>query len=183
MQPIEPTDQAPLGPSRGRLTAVFLVVIAGGLAVGGLLAPGEDPPTGDPLEGSPAPEVVIERFDGSEWRLSDHLAGDGRPVVLNLWASWCIPCRDEIPELSAFADANPGVLVVGVAVNDAPDDAASLAEELQPTYTVGVDATGRLRDRYPSLGMPFTVVIDRTGIIRHTFVGAVRAAQLADIFD
>jgi cytochrome c biogenesis protein CcmG/thiol:disulfide interchange protein DsbE len=180
MAPTEPTDAAPLRPGRGRLTAVFVAVIVIGLGVGAVTGPGDDT---DPLVGSPAPEVVIEGFDGSEWRLSDHLSRDGRPVVLNLWASWCAPCRDEIPELDAFAASNPGIMVVGAAVNDTPMAAAALAGELQPGYLVGIDATGRLRDRYPSFGMPFTVVIDRTGIIRHTFAGGVRASQIADVFD
>ncbi len=183
MEPTDSSRDAPLRPGRGRLTLVFLAVIATGLGVGALFGPGAEQPEGDPLVGTPAPEVVITGFDGGEWRLSAHLAADGRPVVLNLWASWCIPCREEFPELSAFADANPGIMVVGAAVNDAQTEATALATELRPSYLVGMDASGRLRDRYPSFGMPFTVVIDATGIVRYTFVGGVRAAQLSKVFD
>ena len=183
MQSTGSAEIAPLRPGRGRLTLVFLAVVATGLGIGAWLGPGGADQADAPLVGSPAPEVVVTFFDGGEWRLSEHLAHDGRPVVLNLWASWCIPCREEIPELSAFADANPGILVVGVAVNDTKADASTMAAELGPTYLVGFDSSGRLRDRYPSFGMPFTVVIDRTGIIRHTFVGGVRAAQLSEVFD
>lgn len=170
-------EPEPLGPARGRLTLVFIAVIAIGLLVVQAV--------GDPSEGSEgalggvAPEVVLNGFDGTRWTLSDHLATDGRPVVLNLWASWCIPCRDEIPELSAFADQNPGIAVVGVAVNDTETDARALAAELSPTYLVGIDATGRLRDRYPSPGMPFTVLIDGQGVIRWSYAGGVTATQLS----
>lgn len=169
-----PEPAEPLGPARGKLTLVFLLVIAVGLVVAQAL--------GEPAEESlsgPAPEVVVAGFDGSEWRLSTHLSDDGRPVVLNLWASWCIPCREEIPELSAFADAHPGWMVVGAAVNDTEADARQLADELVPRYLAGMDATGRLRDRYPSVGMPFTVVIDSTGVIRWSKAGGVTAAELA----
>ena len=171
-------EPEPLRPARGRLTLVFVVVIAIGLLVVRAV--------GDPAEGSPgdlggvAPEVVVDAFDGTRWTLSDHLATDGRPVVLNLWASWCIPCREEIPELSAFANQNPGIAVIGVAVNDTEDNARALANELRPTYLVGLDATGRLRDRYPSPGMPFTVLIDRQGVIRWSYAGGVTSAQLSD---
>lgn len=170
-------EPEPLRPARGRLTLVFITVIAIGLLV--LRA------VGNPSEGGPgdlggiAPEVVLHAFDGGRWILSDHLASDGRPVVLNLWASWCIPCRDEIPELSAFAAANPSVAVVGVAVNDTEDEARALADELEPTYLVGMDGTGRLRDRYPSPGMPFTVLIDAQGVIRWSYAGGVTANQLS----
>lgn len=169
-------EPEPLGPARGRLTLVFVAVIAVGLLVARTV--------GDPSEGSPgelggiAPEVVMDVFDGTRWTLSEHLATDGRPVVLNLWASWCIPCRDEIPELSAFATENPDVAVIGVAVNDTEADARALADELLPTYLVGMDATGRLRDRYPSPGMPFTVLIDSQGVIRWSYAGGVTAEQL-----
>jgi cytochrome c biogenesis protein CcmG, thiol:disulfide interchange protein DsbE len=175
----QPEPATPLGPARGRLTLVFLAVIALGLIVArGLAPPADDAAVQGPLSG-PAPEVVLSTFDGGEWRLSTHLADDGRPVVLNLWASWCIPCREEIPELSSFATDNPNVAVVGVAVNDREASAQALADELQPAYLVGLDATGRLRDRYPSVGMPFTVVIDGQGMIRWSKAGGVTADELA----
>jgi thiol-disulfide isomerase/thioredoxin len=167
----------PLRPSRGRLTIVFVVVIAVGLLVAQALGDPGDTGSGGALSGV-APEVVMSGFDATEWRLSEHLRDDGRPVVLNLWASWCIPCREEIPELSAFADANPGFLLVGVAVNDTLEEAERLASDLAPRYMVGMDGTGRLRDRYPSVGMPFTVVIDGQGIIRWSKAGGVTASEL-----
>jgi thiol-disulfide isomerase/thioredoxin len=178
----EPT---PLRPSRGRLSLLFVVVIAAGLAIGTFMSRSGDPlgDTSSPLIDRPAPEVVMDLFDGTQWRLSEHLADDGRPVVLNLWASWCLPCREEIPELDAFATANPGIAVVGVAVNDTPEDARKLFDELQPSYFMGVDATESLRNRYPSVGMPFTVIIDSDGAVRHEIFGALTADRLAGYFD
>lgn len=166
---------APLRPARGHLTAWFVGVVVVGLVIGTALAP----PDNDAGLAGAAPEVVVEPFDDEgQWRLSEHLIDDGRPVVLNLWASWCLPCREEIPQLSAFADAMPDVVVVGVAVNDIPADAEALADELQPTYLVGIDASGRLRDRYPSVGMPLTVLIDPTGAIVWSRFGGVTEDEL-----
>ncbi len=172
-----PEPVVPLRPARGRLTVVFAVVVGLGLLVSqGLSDPG-DAGSGGALTGV-APEVAMTTFDGSPWRLSEHLAGDGRPVVLNLWASWCLPCLEEIPELSKFSDSHPEFLVVGVAVEDRLDAARRMVGDLAPSYLVGMDDTGRLRDRYPSVGMPFTVVIDRQGVIRWSKVGGVTASEL-----
>lgn len=167
-------EHQPLRSPTGRLTLIFLVVVGVGLTIGWQMrAPAE---TG--IVGMVAPEVVIEAFDGSTWVLSTHLSSDGRPVVLNLWASWCEPCREEIPELTAFAADNPGVVVVGAAVEDRPQAAAALAEELAPGYLVGMDATGRLLESYPSFGMPVTVYIDGGGIVRARIEGGVTQRQL-----
>ncbi len=185
MDPITTPAASPLRPSRGRLSLVFLGVIAIGLIVGSLLRPegGQADGQQSGLIGQPAPQVDVELFDGSRWTLSDHFATDGRAVVLNLWASWCIPCREEIPELDGFAAATPNVAVVGVAVNDTEDPARALFDELRPAYPMGMDASGSLRDRYPSFGLPFTVIIDADGIVRHEINGALTADRLAGYFD
>jgi cytochrome c biogenesis protein CcmG, thiol:disulfide interchange protein DsbE len=175
-----PEPPVPLRPARGRLTVVFVVVVGLGLVLAQALGDPGDAGSGGALSGV-APEIALTTFDGSSWRLSEHLAEDGRPVVLNLWASWCLPCREEIPELSIFSDSHPGFLVVGVAVDDRLEPARRLVDELVPSYLVGMDDTGRLRDRYPSAGMPFTVVIDRQGVIRWSKVGGVTASELRDV--
>lgn len=174
--PVFPEPARPLRPARGHLTAWFLGVVVVGLLIGTALAPSEF----DAGLAGVAPEVVVVGFDGSEWRLSEHLSEDGRPVVLNLWASWCGPCREEIPELSAFASSDASVVVVGVAVNDQPEAAMELADELAPSYLVGMDGSGRLRDRYPSVGMPLTVLIDPSGTIVWSRFGGVTADELGD---
>lgn len=177
-------DVQPLGSRTGRLTAIFLAFVAVGLVAGTQLARNGDPGTpAGAMVGQVGPEVTVDLFDGGTWRLSEHLATDGRPVVLNLWASWCEPCREEIPELTAFAADHPEIAVVGVAVRDQLDAATALAEELRPGYLVGFDATERLRDQYVGFGMPATFVIDRQGVVTRQFDGPVTAADLAEVFD
>lgn len=160
-------------PRVGRLTLVFLLVVGVGLTLSKAFA-APDPAVG--LVGSIAPEVVITEFDGSTWRLSNALA-DG-PVVLNLWASYCVPCVEEIPELSRFATARPDVTVAGAAVRDDLNDARAFAEQLQPDYIIGMDATDRLRDALPTVGLPSTFVIDNEGTIIAQFDRQVTSADL-----
>lgn len=170
----------PLAMRIGRLTLVFAVVVGLGLLAGSFLLGRNGPPV-TALKGETAPEVVVVGFDGSEWRLSEHLRQDGRPVVLNLWASWCGPCRAEIPDLDAYAASTPGVLVVGAAVEDREPDARALARELAPGYVIGMDPTGSLRERYLTPGLPATFVIDGDGVLRAVWFGPITKDGLVDL--
>lgn len=133
------------------------------------------------MVGRPAPEVIADLFDGDRWVLSDHLAGDDRPVLLNLFASWCGPCETEIPRLSEFAGRHPEIQVIGVAVRDEPGPARALSDRLAPSYPTGIDATGRLRDAYVGFGMPALFLIDRSGIVVAQLEGGASADQLEDL--
>lgn len=102
------------------------------------------------------------------------LALDGRPVVLNAWASWCEPCRVEAPELAAFAEANPAVRMVGLNVNDEPVAANAFAQATGIDYEQVVDADGAILATIPGIppaGLPSTVVIDEQGRIAARIIG------------
>lgn len=132
-----------------------------------------------PLVGRPAPVFALARFDdGQEMRLADFR---GRVLVVNFWASWCIPCREEAPALEAmWRQFGPrGVTVVGVNIQDRRPDAARFIAETRPTYPNLVDATGATSIAYGIYGVPETFVIDREGRIRARHVGAVDAELLA----
>lgn len=173
-----PTD--PLAPGKGRLSLLFIGLVAIGLLVGSLLSKPPNPTPSEPV-GNPAPDFSADMFDGSIFTLSDHFAGDGRPVVLNLFASWCLPCREEIPELSRFATDHPDVLVLGVAVQDTWDDALALVGELAPAYPTGFDSGGEVLDRYPTIGLPATFYLDGTGIVRARHDGKLDYAILEEM--
>lgn len=171
---------APLRPRVGRLTLVFLAVVVAGSAAAALLRSegASDVLPAGPLAGQPAPDFQAPLFDGSTFQLSEHLASDGRPLVLNLWASWCGPCRAEMPELSAFAVSHPEVRLVGIAVNDTEADAMAFVEELQPTFATGIDRDGSVRRLYPTFGLPSTLVIDTEGNVVHHVDGPVTSELL-----
>lgn len=128
--------------------------------------------------GEAAPDFSIELLDGTTFRLTDHLATDGRPVVLNLWASWCGPCRAEMPALDAAATAHPEVFFLGVAVDDDPVAAADFADEIGVGYALAIDEADRVGRRYPSPGLPATFLISADRSIIRTVFGAVDESDL-----
>ena len=167
----------------GGLTLLALVVVVGGVL---LLNRGDDPlPTVPELgsgfpsaTGQPAADFSVELLDGTPFRLSDHLEDDGRPVVLNLWASWCAPCRAEMPALDATAAAHPEVFILGVAVEDDPVAAAEFGREIGVSYALAVDDGERVGRRYPSPGLPATFFISSDGSVVRTVFGEVNQAQM-----
>jgi thiol-disulfide isomerase/thioredoxin len=128
-----------------------------------------------------APDFTVTLFDGSEFRLSDHLAADGRPVFLNLWASWCPPCRAEMPDLSSAAQRHPDVLFLGIAVEDDPAAARVFAESIAVAYPAGVDLDGSVDRAYPAPGLPATYLIDGDGLMRAVTYGQLSAEQIEEL--
>jgi thiol-disulfide isomerase/thioredoxin len=108
-------------------------------------------------------------IDGGTFTLSE---AKGRPVIVNLWASWCPPCRAEIPDISAFAEANPDVTIIGVAVEDAEQTAREFAAEIDASYPLALGTTA-VEDAYPNLGLPATYVIDENGVVTDIINGIV----------
>lgn len=162
------TEERP-GPLPGpglKLTGVFVAVVVAGLIVGWIVRSG---PTEIAQIGQPAPEFSVEVFDGATFTLSE---ARGTPVVVNLWASWCPPCREEIPDISAFAEAHPEVRVIGVAVEDSERSAREFAAEIGASYPLAMGTTG-FEDAYPNLGLPATYIIDSNGTITDVFNGIV----------
>jgi thiol-disulfide isomerase/thioredoxin len=126
--------------------------------------------------GSVAPDFTVELIDGGTFTLS---GARGRPVIVNLWASWCAPCREEIPAISAFATDNPDVTVVGVAVQDSEQRAREFAASIGATYPLGLGTTG-FEDAYPHLGLPATYIIDGTGTVIEIINGILDEEILTD---
>ncbi len=171
----------------GRLTLIVAVVVVAAVSIGSFLRaePTDESPSVTPdaeigakleqrtLAGSPAPDFEVPLFDGSEFSLSAHLGDDGRPVVLNLWASWCVPCRREMPALDDFAAEHPEVLMLGVAVEDTRANAEAFAEEVNVSYPLGIDEEAALAGRYPYFGLPVTWVIDSDGMVVRQLIGEV----------
>lgn len=138
------------------------------------LAPG-DPPV---ETGDVASAFSVQTLDGGTFSLADHVADDGRPVFLNLWASWCFPCRAEMPAIDAASLRHPGVKFVGVAVEDRLAAAADFADEIGVSYTLAFDTDGVVADGYPFLGLPATFLISGEGVLLKRVFGQVIEEQI-----
>jgi cytochrome c biogenesis protein CcmG, thiol:disulfide interchange protein DsbE len=112
-----------------------------------------------------------------------HLPGlAGRPIVVNLWASWCEPCREELPRLQEYAERADGrVGVIGVDFMDVrPDAALELARRSGVTYPLVADLGAQLRGPLRLPGMPVTVIVDAEGRIARTMPGEIDSVDQLD---
>ena len=126
----------------------------------------------------PAPDFTAPGLSGGEFRLS---SARGRPVVLNFWASWCPPCRAEMPEFERVWQTyrDQGVVLVGVNTSDRGDKAQGFLLESKVSYQNVVDATNDIAVMFAATSLPTTVFIDREGRIVGRRVGAMSAQQVA----
>jgi len=181
--------------SRWPLGALTLLVIAA--VTGGLLLFRSDDGSGAPMtvpevegafglptqNGEAAPDFSLTLLDGSNFRLTDHLITDRRPVILNLWASWCGPCRAEMPAFDAASKIHTDVFFLGVAVEDDAISAEEFAAEVDVSYPLAIDEADRVGRRYPSPGLPATYFISADGAIVRTVFGEIDKDQIAELID
>jgi peroxiredoxin len=130
----------------------------------------------------PAPEFSLKDLDGKTVSLSDL---KGKVVFLNFWATWCPPCREEIPAFVEFYNLNKsrGVEIVGLSVDRlSPEDLRSFVQKNKMSYPVAF-APKRIIDAYePGPYIPTTIVIDKQGRIRDKQVGGLDKEALSDWF-
>ena len=129
-----------------------------------------------------APSFSVPTSDGGEFSLSEHIANDGRPIFLNLWASWCFPCREEMPAIDRSAQEFPDVAFLGVSVQDSRSDAEAFAEEIGVTYLLGFDEENEVDSAYKPLGLPASYLISGDGVIVERIFGKVTEEDLAEKF-
>ena len=99
---------------------------------------------------------------------------DGKPKLMNVWASWCPPCVAEAPQLEMLR--RQGAEIVGVAIRDRPEDVAAFLERYGNPYTrIGADDLSEVQVGIGSSGVPETFVVDGAGVIRYQHIGDVRA--------
>jgi peroxiredoxin len=117
------------------------------------------------------PDITLADRDGKPRSLSEW---DGRPQVINFWATWCAPCREELPALARLHGelADQGLLVVGVSVDARPELAARFARERALAFAVLGDPREEVARRFGVRAYPTTVVVDRAGRVAHRAVGA-----------
>jgi cytochrome c biogenesis protein CcmG/thiol:disulfide interchange protein DsbE len=128
--------------------------------------------------GKPLPQFMLRAAVAERPGLATADLADGKPRLLNVFASWCLPCAVEAPQLAVLQAQ--GVEIVGVAIRDRPEDvAAFLARHGNPFSRIGADDRSEVQLGIGSSGVPETFVIDGQGKIRYQHIGEIRPEHLA----
>lgn len=160
------------------LAVVAVAIVAAIVVVVPLFSPGGGVPAGPAgMAGSRAPVIAMRDDTGATVSLAQYR---GRIVVLNLWATWCPPCRAEMPDLQRFSDAyaDRGVVVVGVNQGESAQRARAFAHSLGIAYPIWLDGRQQYGRAFTALGLPTTVVVDRNGTVVRGYDGALTFDQL-----
>jgi thiol-disulfide isomerase/thioredoxin len=134
------------------------------------------------LAGTTAPVLAMHDDGGRAVSLADYR---GKIVVVNLWATWCPPCRAEMPDLSRLASAyaSSGVVVLGVDQGESAQRAAAFAHSLRIDYPIWIDDEQRYGRLFTALGLPTTVFVGRDGVIVTGFDGALSYDQMRGVLE
>jgi peroxiredoxin len=133
--------------------------------------------------GVTAPDFSLKDIRGNEVTLGNY---KGKVLFLNFWATWCPPCRAEIPDFIAAYEANKsrGLEILGLSVDDmAADKLQSFIEQAKISYPVALATLGLVDAFRPGQYIPSTIVIDKKGIIRHRHVGQMDKETLLRLFE
>jgi cytochrome c biogenesis protein CcmG/thiol:disulfide interchange protein DsbE len=153
---------------------------------GSVALPAERNPTGQPVsatEGRAAPDFLLRDLDGRSVRLSDL---QGRPLMVNFWASWCGPCREETPELIDLYESrrSEGLVMLGVNLREATGPTRDFVQEFGISYPVLLDLDGQVAGTWriggPNQGVPSTYFIDATGVVQKVVFGPLTDDTIAD---
>jgi len=178
MSPGEREDRAPR-----RRTALWAAATVGGLAVVLVAVLATRPnfeavQARSPLLGKPAPDVVAADVDGHPVRLA---ALRGRFVVVNFFASWCVPCQHEHPQLLAFNQRHQSAgdaSILGVVFEDDPASVRKFVADRGVDWPMVMDPSGKIALDFGVRGPPESFLIDPNGVVLVKFIGEVKAAQL-----
>lgn len=142
---------------------------------------GPTPVNTAPYAGNLAPDFTLSTIDGDSITLRDYTAGDGVPVVLNFWATWCPPCRVEMPYFENVSHLYDGeVAILGLNQAESAEVMTAFVRERNLTYPMLVDQDMKVNNLYGVLNLPTTIFIDKNGVVREVLVGTMSQAVLED---
>lgn len=172
--PTEPEDQVPSTRRRNIGVTVTFAIL---LTLLGLLAWGLKKAQAGPVEKGMAPDFTITGFDGKTATLSKLR---GQVVIINFWASWCPPCREEAAYLEETwrKYEDQGVVFIGVDYVDTEKEALAYIDEFDITYINGPDIATRISQAYNIQGVPETFFVAKNGELRGVHIGPMKFPQL-----
>jgi cytochrome c biogenesis protein CcmG/thiol:disulfide interchange protein DsbE len=135
--------------------------------------------TGPTTRSSPgqAPAFTLKGLDGRQHSLSDYR---GKVVMINFWATWCIPCRAEMPDIEHEyrAHRDQGLVVLGIDPKEGQDVVSRFVQDIGVSYTILLDPKGEVYDRYGVSALPQTLIVDRGGAVVKERTGQASRAQM-----
>ena len=156
---------------------LIIVVLLAGLLVVSSCTPTSKPDSNQALSPAPAlgreaPDFTLEDLDGNSIRLNDLR---GKVVFLNFWATWCPPCRAEMPDIEEIHQKYKGqdVVILGIDIQESADKVRSFVEDGGYTWTMVLDGTGKVADLYKIRAIPTSFFVDKEGIIRAVAIGGM----------
>lgn len=155
--------------------------LAVGLILGGLIFMNNgmgrrvDDSRAAPAAGKPFPEFSLSELDGEIVSLDQF---KGQPVVLNFWATWCEPCKAEMPLLQSAIVQNPGLVVLGINYDEGPTAVRNFLVSNDVSLPVLLDPGGRIAGQVQVFGFPTTFFIDAEGILQATHIGQLDESLL-----
>jgi peroxiredoxin len=156
-------------------SGVVLLLVVLALFIGGCERPtekGEVPTTQPPvaMRGSLAPDFTLQDTNGKSWKLSEL---KGQVVFINFWATWCPPCREEMPSMQELYEAMPpdSFKMLTILSNDDPNLAMAFAEKVGFNFPILIDPFSETGQAYGITGVPETYIVDKQGILRQKYLG------------
>lgn len=154
---------------------VLLLMVVGALIW--RLATPPDTTVHSKLEGKPIPVFMLDAALPTKPTLSSSDLATGKPRLVNIFASWCIPCIGEVKVLQQLQRA--GVAIDGIAIRDRPDDiAAFLARNGDPYERIGSDPRSQVQIAFGSSGVPESFIVDGRGIVRYQHIGPIEQSDM-----
>ena len=136
-----------------------------------------DPTIRSQMTGKPVPQFSLPPAAPGKAGLRSEDLADGKPKLLNIFASWCLPCIDEMRQLGQLHRG--GVQIEGIAIRDAPDDVVRFLQRNGDPFTrIGSDTASQVQLAFGSSGVPESFIVDGRGVIRFQHVGPITAADL-----
>lgn len=174
-------ESQPVSPWKFRALSIFILILgAGWIWISRIPAAAEGTErVTAPTKGFPAPDFSLRDSDGSIYELSSL---KGKAVLMNFWASWCPPCRSEMPAMEEVFEQyqNQGfvILAVNSTIQDDLDEAKAFFEDMGLTFPLLLDMDGSVTQTYQVRSLPTSFFIDREGIIQEVIIGGPMAEAL-----